>query len=154
MQSFKFIILCIFCQSWLLSKAQSQKSLSKCEAIRTFLSSRQVDSNFSRYHVKEVDTFFIIDMDSSLTNCDCTNWRGKPVHLITKGGLFDSAMKFSWPYFMSIKNQRSLYRFSMRNENGSKGLIFLQGYGSIISEADYIIKKSRYYIKDIIDSVE
>jgi hypothetical protein len=126
--------------------------LTKCDAINLFLNSPQIDSNFSRPYIKKVDLFVIVDLDSVLTKCNCIQWRGKPVKLLTEGGLFDSVRRFNWPYLKV--NKTNLFKFHMRDFEGNHGYIFIQGKGSLFSQADYIIRKKRYIIKKIFDGVE
>ena len=141
---FSFIFISLFLKS---ISQNHRKSYTKCEAINLFLNCKKVDSNFSRYS-KTPDTLVVIDMDSSLTKCNITRFRNRPVKLITSGKLFDSVIKYNWPYLKIDKT--NLYRFSSKHGN-----LFIQGAGSIISHGYVNIdRKGKYIIKRIEDSVE
>jgi predicted house-cleaning NTP pyrophosphatase (Maf/HAM1 superfamily) len=135
---------------WLNSICQlSKKTYTKCEAIDIFLNSTTVDSNFIRSYIKKADTLVIVDMDSSLTVCQITRFRGKPVKLITSGSLFDSVMKYSWPYLNMI-DKTNLYRFSSKPID-----FFIEGNGSILSIGEVKIdKRGRYIIRRIENRIE
>ncbi len=62
--------------------------------------------------------------------------------------LFDSVKKYNWPYLKVDKT--NLYRFSSKYGN-----FFIQGNGSIFSQAYVNIdKRGRYIIKRIENSLE
>jgi predicted house-cleaning NTP pyrophosphatase (Maf/HAM1 superfamily) len=134
---------------WLNSICQSpKKTYTKCEAIDIFLNSSKVDSNFIRSYIKNADTLVIVDMDSSLTACQISRFRGKPVKLITSGSLFDSVMKYSWPALKIDKT--NLYRFSSKPID-----FFIEGNGSILSIGEVKIdKRGRYIIRRIENGIE
>lgn len=151
MRLFKFWLLfnfiLIFCS--LPGKSQGKNSgCSKCEAIKLFLNDPKVGSNFSHYNVGIIDSFVIVDLDSSLTECEISIWRGKPVRLLINGSLYDSVKKYWWPGLKIDK--RKLFKFSMKSYN----LLFIQGNGSLFSMSEYKIKKGKYFVGQIKNGVE
>jgi hypothetical protein len=145
----KIIFFLILFSSGLSAISQTfKKGCTKCEAIISFLNAPKVDSNFSHYNLGVIDTFLIVDMDGTLTECKISTWRGKPVKLLINGNLYDSVVRYWWPALKIEK--RNLFKFSM---NRYKQL-FIQGYGSLFSEAHYEIKKGKYFVHPINNGVE
>ena len=149
----KIILLSTLCTFYLNSKSQVSKGYSKCEAMHRFLNSPIVDSNFNNSYLKKVDSFILIDLDSSLTKCPILHWRNKPVSIVTSGTLFDSVKRFNFYYVVNGRN--NIYRFATSDNDGLDGHFFIQcGRNNVLSTGYFGIKKGRYFTNRIENGVE
>ena len=125
----------------LYTHGQKTKGSTNCEAVTVFLSSAKASTAFHS-ESNNVDTFYIIDADSSLTKCGITQWRDKPVKIITEGPLFDNYKSPTYNLYKVTNGRKNIYLF--QGCIGAKGYCYMVihwGYNNLYSQAYFIISK-------------
>ena len=133
--------------------AFGKKSYSKCDAISTFLNSKDVISGFKFPYLNKDSLLIILDLFNELSECYITKWRGFPVSIINKGPLIDSLKKFNWHYV--IKHRTNMYVFASHQVGDIGRSITIQNGSSNVGCSIQIREKNkRFYLGKIKSYVE
>jgi len=119
---------------------------SRCEALKAFLNSREVNSWFKRSDVKDSD-LIIVDVQNNLDKCPLTRWRGFKVSIVNSGPLRDSLAKFD-PYYV-LRGRRKYYVLLSDEKNGIITFFIRQGSSSSASEVKVFKRKNKYLLGKI-----
>ncbi len=129
-----------------LSFGQETKYNSRCEALKVFLNSREVNSWFGRNNPKDPDVV-IVDVQNNLNQCPFSEWRGFKLSIVNKGSLRDSLAKFN-PYYV-LRGRPKYYVLLSNEENGIITFFIQQGSSSYACEVEAFKRKNKYVLGKI-----
>lgn len=125
---------------------QKTKCNSRCEALKIFLNSQEVNKWFSKRNLKDSD-LIIVDVKNNFERCPLTKWRGFKTSILNRGPLRDSLAKFN-PYY--VLKGRSKYYVLLSNERKGVITFFIQqGSSSYACEVKVFKRNNKFILGNI-----
>ena len=143
------IISFIVVSSTTLTFGQKKICNSRCEALKVFLNSQEVNKWFAKRNLKDSD-LIIVDVRNNLEQCLITKWRGFKVSILKSGPLHDSLAKFN-PYYV-LKGRSKYYVLLSNKRNGIITYFIHQGSSSYACEVK-VFKRNNKFILSKIETV-
>lgn len=136
----------IVISSTTLSFGQKTKYNSRCDALRIFLNSQEVNKWFAKRNLKDSD-LIIVDVRNNLKRCPIMKWRGFKVSILNSGPLRDSLERFN-PYYV-LKGRDKYYVLLSNERNGVMIFFIQQGSSSYASEVRVYKWKNKFILGKI-----
>ena len=119
----------------------------KCQALKYFLNSKEVDSWFKKPISFQDSTVYFLDPDSLLISCDLKSWMNCTVVIINSGEIIDSLKNYDFHYL--INKRFNYYQLRESHIKDQTTLVFHRGHDNLSSSVQIKKKKKKYFLSGI-----
>jgi len=119
----------------------------KCEALNSFINSKNVLNWFGKSTNSPDSTLYFLDPDNKFSNCSINLWQGCHAIVINSGPLIDSLKKYDFNFL--IKKRFNYYQLREYNDGKDIMLLFHRGIDNVSSSVKLKIRKGKYYLTKV-----